>query len=90
MQRLFAAILAATITLGAGAALANMAMGVVDEVDLANHTVTFENGHVFIFPANVDLSHISPGDYVAITYPMSDARTAATAISIEEPEEDDD
>jgi len=83
MKPLFAATLAISMMLAAGAAMAHTAIGTVMEVNTETNEVMLQNGHQFHFPATVDLSAVSPGEDVLIRYEMVGGRSEASSIEIE-------
>jgi hypothetical protein len=83
MKHVFAALLAMVLTSWAGAALAEMACGIVREVNAEAREVVLENGHRLHFPENVDMSEVTEGHTVWVMYTVTDGRSEAERLILQ-------
>ena len=49
-------------------AFADDATGAIKAVNVVNHTVTLDDGKVYVFTAAIDLTKVKVGDKVKVTY----------------------
>ena len=82
MKKLLTPIVAVLVALGATFAFAADATDTIKAIDAAAHTVTLNDGKVYVFPATTDMSKVKVGDKVKITFTTDTAgKNNATAIA---------
>ena len=82
MRKTLIPVVAGAALLAATLAYAAEATGTIKAVDAANHTVTLEDNKVYTFPAGVDLSQLTAGIRVKVTFTTDAAGTNnATALA---------
>ena len=72
MKRLLIPALAALMTLSASGVFAASATDTIKSIDTVTYTVTLNDGQVFTFPSDYDLSALKAGDEVEITFNATD------------------
>jgi len=80
MKRMvMAAVLLAASSLSA---LAAEATGTIASVDIAEGTVTLEDGALFILPPSTDASSLQVGDRITVTYVETNGQALASQIEL--------
>ncbi len=76
-------IVAATalLALSSFAALAADVTGAITAVDAANHSVTLDDGHAYVMPADIDVAELQIGLKVTLTYEEKDGARIVSAVS---------
>lgn len=82
MLRLLSPALALAILFGAQAALAAEATGTVMAVDPASGMITLEDGTVFRADDGVDLSAVTPGTQVTLTYEQVEGENIVSNVAM--------
>lgn len=80
MKRFLIPALAALMTLSASGAFAAEVTDRIKNMDVEVHTVTLDDGQVYTFAPDYDLSNLKIGDEVAITFETNDETNDATEI----------
>ena len=68
MKRLLTSLAAVAALSLATAAYADDATGAIKAINLVTHTVTLDDGKVYVFTAAVDLTKVKVGDKIKVTY----------------------
>ena len=80
MRKTLAVLSVLSILGTAGAALAEEAMGKIQAVDPATHTLTLEDGNSFILGEAVAIDSLQPGSDVTVSYEEKDGQKTATEV----------
>lgn len=80
MKRLLIPTLVTLMTLSATGAFAASAVDVIKSMDVEAYTVTLNDGQVYTFPPDHDLTGLKAGDKVEIMFEASDGKNTASGI----------
>ena len=80
MNRLLIPTLAALMTLSASSVSAAEITDKIKSMDAEAHTVTLDDGKVYTFAQDYDLSKLKTGDEVDITFETNDGKNDATDV----------
>jgi Cu/Ag efflux protein CusF len=62
-------------------AFADVVTGAIKSVDLATHSVTLDDGNIYVLPADFDVSVLTVGLAVTFTYEEVDGKRTVSAVS---------
>ncbi len=82
LKRLLITFLVAATLLVGGCTADEDAIGAIESADDAAHTITLDDGRVYVFDESTDLSTMKAGEMVQITYTVMDGKNVATAIVV--------